>query len=108
MTERLEEILNDLPISIRHSGELESLKKYAREQAERVRELENENRILRTVAESNKYIGEQYLEQNKRYREALNSIMTLWKYSEDRTDFEWLAHKMSDEARKALEGGNND
>ena len=42
--------------------------------------------------------------ENKRYREALNSIMTLWKYSEDRTDFEWLAHKMSEEARKELEG----
>src|SRR5690625_1090470 len=43
------------------------------EQAERVEELEDENRILRTVAESNKYIGEQYLEQNKRYREAMQN-----------------------------------
>ena|SRR5690625_2155139 len=41
------------------------------EQVERVQGLENENWALRTVAESNKYIGEQYLEQNKRYREAI-------------------------------------
>src|SRR5690625_5271879 len=41
------------------------------EQAERVQGLESENWVLRTVAESNKYISEQYFEQNKRYREAI-------------------------------------
>src|SRR5690625_41515 len=72
--ERLEEIKQ-------YYSRMESLDEYTQsdikwliEQAERVQELENENRILRTVAESNKYIGEQYLEQNKRYREALELI----------------------------------
>lgn len=38
--ERLEELLDDLPYTIRHSGELEPLKQFAREQAERIQELE--------------------------------------------------------------------
>ena len=40
MTEQLEKILNDLPYSIRHSGEIEELKEFAREQAQRAEELE--------------------------------------------------------------------
>lgn len=48
---------------------------YLTEQADRAQELKNENRILRTVVESNKYIGEQYLEQNKRYRQLLEDIV---------------------------------
>lgn len=42
-------------------------------QAERVQELEGENRALRAVAKNNKYIGEGCLEQNKRYREAIKA-----------------------------------
>lgn len=57
------------------------------EQAERVNELE---------------------QQNKRYREALNTIITLWIASTDATDDTWLAHEMSETARKALEGEEND
>lgn len=56
------------------------------EQAERVNELE---------------------QQNKRYREALNSIITLWIASTDATDDTWLAHEMSETARKALEGDDD-
>ena len=41
--------------------------------------------------------------QNKRYREALNNIITLWIASTDATDDTWLAHEMSETARKALE-----
>lgn len=37
----------------------------------RIGELENENRILKSLAKSNKFIGEQYLEQNKRYRQSI-------------------------------------
>ena len=40
--ERLEELLSDLPTSIRHSGELEPLKQFGKEQAERVQELEQQ------------------------------------------------------------------
>ena len=42
--------------------------------------------------------------QNKRYREALNSVITLWIASTDATDDTWLAHEMSETARKTLEG----
>lgn len=77
--ERLEEIIrkeaylegtNDLVMVINKDDYRWLIK-----QAERVEDLENENRILRTVAESNKYIGEQYLEQNKRYREAIERAL---------------------------------
>ena len=71
MTERLEEILNDLPSSIRHSGELESLKKYAREQVERARELEETNKKNYWIAADFKFENLQLEQQNKRYREAL-------------------------------------
>src|SRR5690625_3730996 len=60
----------------------------------RVQELENENRILRTVAESNKYIGEQYLEQNKLYREALE-------FYADKNNM--IGLEMGEKARKVLE-----
>ena len=49
--ERLEEILNDLPGSIRHSGELEDLKEYSRSLAERVGELEQQNKRYREALE---------------------------------------------------------
>jgi len=67
------------------------------EQAERVQELEKHLKLYdfwyRTA-----------YEQNKRYREALNSVITLWVASTDATDDTWLAHEMSETARKALEG----
>src|SRR5699024_2589931 len=43
------------------------------------------------------------LEQNKRYREALNNIITLWIASTDATDDTWLDHEMSETESKALE-----
>mgnify|MGYP001283799328 CR=1 FL=1 len=70
------------------------------ERAKRVQELENENRILRTVAESNKYIGEQYLEQNKRYREALEEVLKTGDY-EDPQDY---IDRIVTKACQALEG----
>ena len=48
------------------------------------------------------------LNQNKRYREALNTIITLWITSTDATDDTWLANEMSETARKALEEEEND
>ena len=68
------------------------------ERAKRVQELENENRILRTVAESNKYIGEQYLEQNKRYREALEFYENPYNWQDGLVSMD-----AGDKARQALE-----
>ena len=73
---------------------------YLKEQAERVQELENENQILKTVAEINKYIGEQYLEQNKRYREELKNIYELAEYDE----YDNTLEQIVSEIKKALEG----
>jgi len=93
-----EERFRELWAQVEHIGKIEhlsddamlalgsvfgELKSKINEQAERVQELENENRILRTVAESNKYIGEQYLEQNKRYREAIAEIENAWKFTKN-------------------------
>ncbi len=74
MSERLKEIINDLPYSIRHEGSVEALIEYAKEQAERVEELgkvvdKQSQVILRQDSELD--VMEQ---QNKRYREALLSI----------------------------------
>lgn len=99
--ERLEELLNDLPSSIRHSGELEPLKQFMREQAKRVQELE----CLEMRMEKHKY-----KKQNKRYREALE-------FYAEQDNYEWeTSYRPQQEidcmviddgghtARKALEG----
>ena len=56
--ERLEEIINNLPYSIRHEGNTEKLIKYAKEQAERVQELEKkiekESRVRKYLRNKNK------------------------------------------------------
>ncbi len=57
--ERLEELLDDLAYIVIHSGKLEPLKQFAREQAERVQELER---------------------QNKRYREAIKGAIGKFNY----------------------------
>lgn len=67
--ERLEELLNDLPYTIRHSGELEPLKQFAREQSEQVQELED---II--YKDERQAVLEGMYEENKRYREALEYI----------------------------------
>lgn len=72
--ERLEEMLDDLPYSIRHSGESEPLKQFAREQAERVQELEDDYKV-RQVEYLEEHI-DRLEQQNKRYREALEEIAT--------------------------------
>jgi len=74
------------------------------EQAERVQELESE--LNKQIEIGYKFEGEVYdlAKENKRYREALNSIITLWIASTDATDDTWLAHEMSETARQALEG----
>ena len=83
--ERLEELLDDLPYSIRHSGELEPLKQFAREQAERVSKQETRiNNLTFDLAVSRA--------QNKRYRGVLEEIA--------RGRFPGASYK----ARKALEG----
>src|SRR5699024_2445594 len=78
MNERLEDIINDLPYSIRHEGNVEALIDYAKEQAERVEELERElERIkvkYRVTKESHYNCSKSTSEleqQNERYREAL-------------------------------------
>ena len=72
--ERLEEIKQ-------YYSRMESLDEYTQsdikwliEQAERAQELEEENKLLRFIAEENKIAHEQKVKQNKRYREALELI----------------------------------
>src|SRR5699024_2730148 len=65
--ERLNKILDDLPYSIRYSGDIEPLKKYAKEQAERVQELEVRHYKQELIDEH----IERLEQQNKRYREVI-------------------------------------
>ena len=75
------------------------------EQAERVQELEKENRLLRFIAEENKIAYEQRAKQNKRYREALEFYAEgkHVAYKLDETDDD-LVVDYGEIARKALEG----
>lgn len=95
--ERLEELLDDLPYSIRHSGELEPLKQFAREQAERVQELERQQK-------KNDDYTWKLLMDIKRYREALEEIKkeetVTTALSEGQVAYTISGHI----ARKALEG----
>ena len=78
------------------------------QQAERVQELESE--LNKQIEIGYKFEGEVYglAKENKRYRKALNTIITSWIASTDATDDTWLAHEMSETARKALEVENNE
>ena len=89
MNERLEDIINDLPYSIRHEGNVEALIDYAKEQDERVEELERElERIkvkYRVTKESHYNCSKSTSEleqQNELYREALEKLtdesLDLW------------------------------
>ena len=70
----------------------------------RVEELEEERDEWKDTAQSYYMTNQELREQNKRYREALNTIITLWIASTDATDDTQLAHEMSETARQALEG----
>lgn len=81
MSKRLEEIKGNFkkgyPFTSRAVREIQILEdfKWLIEQAERVEKLEKENKLLRFIAEENKIAYEQRVEQIKRYREALQSIL---------------------------------
>lgn len=66
--------------------------------------MSREMKIQEDITRNQLRLTNHLVEQNKRYREALNSIITLWIASTDATDDTWLAHEMSETARKALEG----
>ena len=105
----------DEPFSwlIERVQELEEIKNDAIEQIDvtqernkrlenRVQDLESENRALKAVAKSNKFIGEQYLEQNKRYRDFFQRILELQLYINYTEEELWKeVLKISEEA---LEG----
>lgn len=61
--ERLEELLDDLPYTIRHSGELEPLKQFA--------QVEYQEKV-------------KLLAENKRYRDLLKKIKEMTKYDDCR------------------------
>lgn len=72
--DKLQEIIELLPYSIRYSGEIEELLDYAREQAERVDELEEKLHfceMTKLSMDSVEKYTEQIKSKNKRYREAL-------------------------------------
>src|SRR5690625_5023960 len=107
--ERLEELLDDLPYSIRHSGELDPLKQFAREQAERVRELEETNKKNYWIAADFKFENLLLEQQNKRYREALEFYADKENYKPfDGIFLSRYQNKIDEDggekARKALEG----
>src|SRR5690625_6926912 len=78
MSERLEELINELPYSIRHEGSVETLIKYSKEQAERVEELEQytDNAVygFNEVYRQERKYAQKLEQQNKRYREARKKI----------------------------------
>lgn len=67
MNEQLQDIVNDLPYSIRHNGSLEELIEYTKGQAERAQELEG---FYKDMLDEATILNEQ----NKRYRETLEKI----------------------------------
>lgn len=95
MNERLEVILNDLPYSIRHSGELEDLKEYTREQTERAQELEQKVRV-------DSELFDKQVQQNKRYRERFREILTE-EYGSEGLDAERELERVCEIALEALE-----
>lgn len=72
--DKLQEIIELLPYSIRYSGEIEELLDYAREQAERVQELEEDNENLQILSDINRKEHMRIHEQNKRYRALLERV----------------------------------
>jgi|SRR5699024_2503677 len=108
---RLEEIINNLPYSIKHEGNAEKLIEYAKEQAERVQELEEKHKEYVSFIESNNYNMdiefEKLYKQNKRYREALEEIVHQENLKETNVfgyDHEDISSYVEEVARKALEG----
>jgi len=77
MNEQLQDIVNDLPYSIRHNGSLEELIEYTKGQAERAQELEG---FYKDMLDEATILNEQ----NKRYREALESIVNIDGYFIDK------------------------
>ena len=69
--DKLQEIIELLPYSIRYSGEIEELLDYAKEQAERVQELEELIEDYKTVNKELHDRRKKLRKQNKRYREAI-------------------------------------
>src|SRR5699024_4696879 len=115
MNERFEDIINDLPYSIRHEGNVEALIDYAKEQAERVEELERElERIkvkYRVTKESHYNCSKSTSEleqQNERYREALRFYASLKNWRKTHTERvnnspSKVIADTGDKAREALE-----
>lgn len=77
--ERLEEIIDDMPYSIRYSGELEPLIDYVKEQAERVQELEEHLQMSNQYVKKEREINTRLKEQNKRYRATINVLSQILK-----------------------------
>lgn len=120
--ERLEEIKKILKFTLsflnRKSGNTQLIEDiiWLIEQAERVEELELEINDWRAEVQKwqqfyeeseeshleTKELLKSIVNQNKRYREALNTIIKLWIASTDATDDTWLAHEMNETTRKAL------
>ncbi|HSH24218.1 MAG TPA: hypothetical protein VLA13_01570 [Massilibacterium sp.] len=73
--DKLQEIIELLPYSIRYTGEIEELLDYAREQAERVQELEEAIADYAYEIGKRKRALNKKNEQNKRYREAIDYVM---------------------------------
>lgn len=110
MSERLEEIMNDLPYSIRHEGSVEALIEYAKEQAERVQGLEERGvEIIKINQHEMKYRARvetrniELEQQNKRYREYLVeakselTILSLPMESQIRNTLEVLNEALAEE-----------
>src|SRR5690625_3306885 len=72
--ELLKEIINNLPYSIRYEGNTEKLIKYAKEQAERVQELERQLKVSNSVHADDRKLLNRRTKQNKRYREELDIL----------------------------------
>ena len=73
--DKLQEIIELLPYSIRYSGEIEELLDYAKEQAELVQELEEERDEWKYTAQSYYMTNQELREQNEHYKQALNEIL---------------------------------
>ena len=74
MNERLEDIIKDLPYSIRHEGNVEALIEFAKGQAEQVRKLEvRVQELIEGINFNNEEYGKVEVE-NERYREFLEDM----------------------------------
>ncbi len=76
--ERLEELIDDITFVAKSYNGVESLINYAREQAERVQELEHDKEHHELIKERQEEEYRNVYEQNKRYREARGEIEFLY------------------------------